>query len=99
MPGTAYSVLAADVEGVGRDLVELANEGRAIIGGIVAHKTVEFLGKIVLADDVDDNLGLRSACMVAKKWAEGNKEVALLVLSINKVGDDSKKVVIVWRRP
>ena len=82
MPSATYSSITANVEFFWHHLVKGVDKGIAIVGGIVSHKTVEFLDKIILADNVVDNLGLRSACMVTEKRPKGNKEVALVIESV-----------------
>jgi len=82
MASAAYPTISSDIEVLWGDPVKCIDEGVAIISCIVAHKTVQFPDKIVLANDVKNNLSLRSACMITEKRPKGNKEVALVMESV-----------------
>jgi hypothetical protein len=73
MAGAAYTTITGDVEVFWGDIVELADKGCAIIGCVVAHKTVQFLGKMEVVDDGNDDLSLCSARMITEKSLKSYK--------------------------
>jgi hypothetical protein len=80
MASAAYAIVGSEVDvGVA---VQAADELRTVVAGVVAHKTVQFLWEIILAECINDDRSLRSASMVAKKVAKSNKYIALLKVCI-----------------
>ena len=80
MACTAYTVFGTKVKY--RRLVKASNELAVVTCGIVTNKTVKIKLKIVLLNNLEYNRSLCTACVVAKKITEGNKEVSLVVVGI-----------------
>lgn len=73
MAGTTYTTIVGDVKVFWGDFVKLADERRAIVGGIISYEIIKFLDKFVLLDNVKNHLSLCSARIITEKRPKGYK--------------------------
>ena len=77
----AYAMLWTKCDMI-RALVDAVDKLSIIIFGIITHKTVKSLFKVILADNFQYCRGLRAASVITEEVTEGDKYVSLLVRGI-----------------